>query len=184
MRLLCNMFLNNFFVAEKEPEGIHLFIPKIDEIFWSSLVIVIIALVMMKFVMPKLTTILDERSKKIEGQIEEATSVNIQAKELKQQYKQMLADATVRSLEIKNEAKREAAKIIDDAKNQAAIKSQEIIDNAYIQIEMQRKQVSNNLEKELSLLAISLSEKIVSSSLESDDKQSDLIDKFLTDLKI
>ena len=62
--------MNDSAIYAGEPEGIGVLIPSVPDLFWSAVVIVIIGFFFFKYLMPKMTELLDERAAKIEGGLE------------------------------------------------------------------------------------------------------------------
>ncbi len=58
--------------AEGEVSGTRLLIPAPSEIIWTLIFVLIFALVFMKFILPRLNAVLDERAEKIEGGLKKA----------------------------------------------------------------------------------------------------------------
>src|SRR6266568_362425 len=68
-------------------------LPEPYDIFWSAVVFIVVGFVFFKYVVPRLTKVLDERSDKIEGGLEKAEVAQEQAQATLAQYQQQLADA-------------------------------------------------------------------------------------------
>ena len=67
-------------LSEAEVPGWRLLIPLPQEIWWSLIFLVIFAGVFMKFVLPRMNAVLDERAEKIEGGIRNAEKVQEQVR--------------------------------------------------------------------------------------------------------
>src|SRR5699024_12089648 len=63
-------------------------VPLPSEIIWSLIFLVIFAVVFMKFVLPRLNAVLDERAEKIEGGLRNAEKVQEQVDQLKSDQEQ------------------------------------------------------------------------------------------------
>ena len=73
------------------PKGIAIFFPTLDDIFWSSVALGIIAVVFWKKVLPVFTRILDERTARIEGGLAKAEAAQEEAAAALAQYHHQLA---------------------------------------------------------------------------------------------
>lgn len=76
-------------------EGVDLFIPKVYDIVWSLIILLIVAAFFYKFFLPKFQSIFDERAAKIEGGIAKAEQAQKDADEAKKKYQAQLSTARV-----------------------------------------------------------------------------------------
>ena len=138
-----------------------LFLPKSYDIFWSLVILIIVAVFFYKFFLPKFQAVFDERAAKIEGGIAKA--------------EQAQKDAD-------DDARTEASHIIADARTRAENDAAQITATAQRSIESQQQQALVSLKGEVGVLATALAGKILGSKLESDDVQSTMIDQMIADL--
>ena len=68
-----------------------LFLPKSYDIFWSLVILIIVAVFFYKFFLPKFQAVFDERAAKIEGGIAKAEQAQKDADEAKAKYATTLA---------------------------------------------------------------------------------------------
>src|SRR5699024_9373496 len=146
--------------------GWRLLIPLPQEIVWSAVFLLIFALVFIRFVLPRMNAVLDERSEKIEGGIRHAEQAQAQADQLKADQEQELAAA-----------RQEAASIRDEAE------SERVLASGRQQLDAERLAASTQLRGEVGDLASDLASKIVGESLSDDDRSRRVIDRFLDDLE-
>ena len=163
-------------------DGLKLFIPQVYDIVWSLIILVIVALSVHKFFMPKFNAIFDERAAKIEGNIAKAEQSKKDADAAKSKYEAQLSTARVEASKIRDDARAEASHIIADARSRAESDAAQITANAQRSIESQQQQALVSLKGEVGTLATALAGKILGAKLESDDVQSSMIDKMIDDL--
>lgn len=176
---------NNVLAAtDGEIEGIQLFLPATYDIVWSAVVLIPIALIFYKLVIPKFTAILDERSAKIEGGINRAEEVQAEADAKLQEYEELLADARTEAAHIREQARGEGAVIVQEFKDKAQSDAERIRDTAQRQIEAERQQAAVTLRQDVGSLATELASRIVGESLEDEVRQSRMIDRFLAELEV
>lgn len=130
--------------------GSSLFFPKVYDLIWSSVVLIVLLIVFAKFVMPKFNKVMDERAKKIKGQIDEATAMKKDAANLKEQYDELLGSA-----------KAEAEKIRQDAK---------------ADLESQKAKAMSDLSQEVGNMAAALASKILGTELKDPAVRSSMAD--------
>ena len=155
-----------------------LFLPKSYDIFWSLVILIIVAVFFYKFFLPKFQAVFDERAAKIEGGIAKAEQAQKDADEAKAKYEAQLSKARVEASKIRDDARTEASHIITRAENDAA----QITATAQRSIESQQQQALVSLKGEVGVLATALAGKILGSKLENDDVQSSMIDQMIADL--
>ena len=163
-----------------------LFLPKSYDIFWSLVILIIVAVFFYKFFMPKFNAIFqavfDERAAKIEGGIAKAEQAQKDADEAKAKYEAQLSKARVEASKIRDDARTEASHIIADARTRAENDAAQITATAQRSIESQQQQALVSLKGEVGVLATALAGKILGSKLENDDVQSSMIDQMIADL--
>jgi len=168
--------------AHETPSGIDIFIPPFYDWFWSLIIVGILALVFLKFALPKINAVLDERTAKIEGGIALAEKVQAEAADAKAQTEAELNEARDVAAGIKSEASNDGAAIVAEAKAKAQAEAARIVEAAHRQIEAERASAVVSLREEVGGLATELASRIVGESLADDARQSRVIDRFLDDL--
>lgn len=164
-------------------DGIDLFLPKPYDIFWSLVILIIVAVFFYKFFLPKFQHVFDERAAKIEGGIANAEKVQAEAQAAKEKYEAQLSDARVEASKIRDDAHTEASHIIADARTRAESEAAQITANAQRSIESQQQQAIVSLKGEVGTLATALAGKILGAKLEDDATQSSMIDSMIDDLE-
>lgn len=77
-----------------------LFLPKSYDIFWSLVILIVVAVFFYKFFLPKFQAVFDERAAKIEGGIAKAEQAQKDADEAKAKYDAQLSNARVEASKI------------------------------------------------------------------------------------
>ena len=167
----------------EEVDGIKLLIPEVYDVFWSTVVLLIIAIAFYKFILPKFREILDERTAKIEGGLAKAESAQAEAAAALAEYHQQLADARTEAARIREDARAEGGQIVADLKAKANEEAARITETAHKQIEAERQQAQVSLRQDVGALATELASKIVGESLEDEARQSRVVERFLDDLE-
>ena len=169
--------------TEEEPAGIDLFLPAGYDLFWSAVILVIIAAVFYRMVLPQMNKVLDERSALIEGGIEKAEAAQKQADEALAQQQALLAEARADAAQVREEARAEGTAIVKELRVKASEEAERITETARRQIEADRQAASVSLRTEVGALATDLASKIVGESLEDSARQSRVVDRFLDELE-
>ncbi|NMM95353.1 F0F1 ATP synthase subunit B [Bifidobacterium sp. DSM 109960] len=159
--------------------GIMLFVPKMYDIVWSAVILVIVALFFYKFFLPKFQAVFDERAAKIEGGIAKAEQAQKDADEAKAKYEAQLSNARVEASKIRDDARAEASHIVADARSRAEADASQITASAQRAIASQQQQALVSLKGEVGALATALAGKILGSELQDEKVQSSMIDQMI-----
>ena len=162
--------------------GIDLFLPETYDIVWSLVILVIIAAVFYKVVLPKFQAVFDERAARIEGGIAKAEQAQKEAVEAKRKYEEQLSHARVEASKIRDDARAEASHIIADARSRAEADAEQITTNAQRTIESQQQAALVSLKGEVGTLATALAGKILGAKLQDDATQTAMLDQMIADL--
>ena len=162
--------------------GIDLFLPETYDIVWSLVILVIIAAVFYKVVLPKFQAVFDERAARIGGGIAKAEQAQKEAVEAKRKYEEQLSHARVEASKIRDDARAEASHIIADARSRAEADAEQITTNAQRTIESQQQAAMVSLKGEVGTLATALAGKILGAKLQDDATQTAMLDQMIADL--
>lgn len=171
------------YLAEGATPGWRLFVPYVPEIFWSAVFVAIFAIVFIKFVLPRLNAVLDERAEKIEGGLAQAEQARQEADRLRADHESQIAAARQEAAQIREKARQDGTAIIDAARARAEAESERVLATGRQQLNAERVAASAQLRGEVGGLASELASKIVGESLADDERSRRVIDRFLDDLE-
>ncbi|WP_306356376.1 MULTISPECIES: F0F1 ATP synthase subunit B [unclassified Nocardia] len=174
--------MNGVYLLAAEEGSQNPLLPATYDIVWSAVCVAIIAFVFYKYVVPRLTKVLDERSEKIEGGIAKAEAAQAEAQATLQQYQEQLAEARLEAARIREEARTQGQQILAQMRADAQAEADRIVASGQTQLEAQRQQIVTELRSELGATAIDLAEKIIGQSVSDQAKQAASIDRFLAEL--
>ncbi|MDR3152609.1 MAG: F0F1 ATP synthase subunit B [Bifidobacteriaceae bacterium] len=169
--------------SETQTNGTDIFLPKLPELFWSLLVIIILAILFYKYVLPHLNKTLDKRGEKIEGQIRDATAMNQAAQTAKAEYEKRLSLAGSETRVLKQTAKKDADFIINEAKAKAAENTSKALEAAQKTIQANKMAAFVALKKDIGVLASDFASQIVQEKVKPNYEQLKSIDLFLDNLE-
>ena len=158
-------------------------LPAIYDITWSLVVAVVIGLAFYRYVMPRFTQVLDERTARIEGGLSKAEQAQAEAAAVLAEYRQQLADARTDAARIREEARAEGERIVAEARVKASDDAARLVENAHRQVEAERTQAAVALRAEVGALATELASRIIGESLADEARQSRVIDRFLDEIE-
>lgn len=135
----------------------------------------------MRFVWPKLTGTLEERSRKIAMGIAAGEKGREELAQAESRIEQMIREAHERANEIIDQAERRANEMIEQAKHTADSEGHRILQAAQQQIELEAGRVRDQLRKDVAQLAIDTASKLLGREIDA-RVHSDLIDKLAAQL--
>jgi F-type H+-transporting ATPase subunit b len=136
-----------------------------------------------KFVVPSFEKSFELRRDAIEGGIARAEEAQAEAARLLEQYNAQLAQARTEAAQIREGARAEAQRIVEEMRGQAQAEAARIVARGEEQLAAQRSQVVRELRSEIGALAVELSEKIVDQQLSDDANVRSTVDAFLADIE-
>ncbi|MCX6400131.1 MAG: F0F1 ATP synthase subunit B [Propionibacteriales bacterium] len=136
-----------------------------------------------KFVVPNFEKTFTERTTAITGGLEAAESKQAEADAKLAELEKQLADARHEAARIREEAREQGAQIVAEMRETAQAESTRILDHGKAQIEAERQQAVISLRAEVGTLATGLAGRIVGESLEDDERQARVIERFLAELE-
>jgi len=166
---------------EGEASGIELLIPETAELIWGLVGFALLMAFMSKFAFPRMTALLDERSSKIQGQLEQAESTRQEAEGLKRQYAEQLANAREESNRIIEEARKDAERIRTDKLAEAEEEADGVRARAREDAEGARSRVVADLRQQVAVASVELAGKIVQRELDP-ARHRELVDQYINEL--
>lgn len=164
-------------------EKLNPLVPHVAEIILSIVVFLILVYLVRKFVVPNFEKAYAERTAAIEGGMKDAEDAQREAKAALDQYNAQLAEARHEAARIREEAREQGAQIVAEMREQAQSEAARITSTAHLQVEAERAQVLTQLRSEVGGLATTLAGHIVGETLEDDDRQRRVVDRFISGLE-
>ncbi|HTA77700.1 MAG TPA: F0F1 ATP synthase subunit B [bacterium] len=120
-----------------------------------------------KIYLPYLNGWMQSRQKRIEDQLANAEKRQKESESLKADFDKKVKELEQNTLEILQKTRQEATKSRDEAIAAARKEAELILADARKAIESERKQLTQTLQKEVGVLAVSIAEKIIRSSVDA-----------------
>ncbi|MGA8248251.1 MAG: F0F1 ATP synthase subunit B [Nocardioides sp.] len=136
-----------------------------------------------KYVIPPINRAMTARQDAIRNQFAELDEAKSDARKAEAEYKEQLNDAKHEAARIREEAREQGAQIVQDAREKAQVEADRIIEHAHTQIEADRKSAYASLRRDVGSLATTLAGKIVGESMDDDERQGRVVERFLADLE-
>ncbi|CAN5414152.1 F0F1 ATP synthase subunit B [soil metagenome] len=158
-------------------------LPSLPDIIWSALCFIVLFVFFWKRILPAVQKNLDERSAAIEGGIKKAEIAQAEAAAALDKYTEQLSEARAEAAKIRDQARQDGTKILNELKEQASAEAARITVNAQATIEAERQSALVSLRSEVGSLAIDLASGVIGQSLSDDKNAANLVDQFLADLE-
>ena len=158
-------------------------LPHTDEIIIGLIAFGLLCYVLMSKVFPKMETTFKARQEAIEGGISRAEQAQAEANAALEQYKAQLAEARTEAARIRDEAREQGKAIVDQLTAEAREAAARIATRGEEQLAAERSQVVTALRGELGRLAVPLAERVVGESMQDEERQRRVVDRFLAELE-
>jgi F-type H+-transporting ATPase subunit b len=144
---------------------------------------VAIVFLLARYVVPPINRAMTTRQEAIRQQFADLDRAKEEANEAKDEFQSQIADARKEAAKIREEAREQGASIIAEMREQAQIEAARIVEHGKTQIEAERQQAVASLRAEVGSLATGLAGRIVGESLDDDARQSRVVERFLSELE-
>jgi F-type H+-transporting ATPase subunit b len=170
----------NPLAASSEPNPL---VPTLSEVILVVVIFLILVWIVAKYVSPMFEKAFAARRDAIEGGIARSEAAQLEAARTLEQYQRQLAEARGEAAQIRDAARAEAQRIVDDLRSQAQEESARIVARGEAQLASQRSQIVRELRAEVGTLAVELSEKIIGQRLADDVQVTATVDAFIAGLE-
>jgi len=159
-----------------------LVLPKWNEFLWGTVAFVLFLLILWRAgVWKKLGTAMDDRRKRIQGDLENAEAARREAEALLREYREQLQQAREEARGIVEDSKRRADQTRQDLLRRAEQDANAVRDRAEQEIQAQLDRAKAELRRELGALSVKLAERVIGDSLDT-ERQLRLVDQYIEEL--
>ena len=158
-------------------------LPASYDILWSAVCVAVIAFFLVKYAVPRLTGMLDERAGKIEAGLAQAEQAQQAAAAAEVQIAEEIGQARREAAALREQAQEEGKQIVAEARGKAQAEADRVTASAQRQIEADSQAAQISLRSDVGMLASELASRIVGESVTDQALQSRVIDRFLDELE-
>jgi F-type H+-transporting ATPase subunit b len=151
--------------------GSFLITPNVGLMIWTIVVFAISLAILRRWVFPLIGKALDERAKKIEGDIDAAAQLRTEADQILAEYRERLKEARTQSEEIVQRARQSAESHEVEGKERGKELIAEAAKRAEREIETATKRALEDIRKEVADLTILATEKVTRKALDAADQR-------------
>lgn len=153
-------------------------------LFWMLLAFLVVFFVLAKFGFPAMVGMVEKRKKYIDESLQKAHEASLKLENIKQESEKILQEAREKQASILKEAAETREAILENAQDKAKEESARIINEARQEIETQKKTAISDIRKQVAILSVEVSEKILRKKLDTDKAQMDYIDLMLDEVNL
>ena len=164
--------------CEESPNPI---LPATDEIIWGTLAFLVVFAGIAKFGYPAIKKGMDDRTERIQNDLDAAESAKTDAENVKVEYERHLADAKNEAARIIEEARQAADGVRRDLIARAEAEAAELRQRNIETVAGERDRVMVEMQSQVANLAIELAEKVVEASLDR-EANLQLIENFINNV--
>ncbi len=158
--------------------------PGVGVLFWTCLIFLILFLMLKKWAFPVINSMIKKREEKITSALEEAEATRKEMAELQRRNDEMLSEARSEKEKIIGQAKEFKRQIEDSSRQKAKEEYDRLMQAARADIEREKQAALEDLRVSVANLSLDMAEKVIGSELSDRDKQKELVEKGLKDLKL
>lgn len=168
---------------EGQSGGTAFILPHAHEIFWAAIVLLLILLVVGRYALPRLYAVLDERAQRIQEGLDLADKAKQEQAGAEKRATRLVDEARREAARIRDNAQGEAKEIIAKARTDAQAEAAGIIEGAQRQILAEKQAAQISLRTDVGMLASTLAERIVGEQLSDTALSERVIDRFLDEFE-
>jgi F-type H+-transporting ATPase subunit b len=155
--------------------------PHWEELLVGALAFAVLFFFVWKWVLPRVSALLEERRDKIQGDLESAEQTRTQSERELAEYREQLATARQEANGIIEEARKTAEQVRVDIQARAEGEAAATVSKAQEEIRAERDRVFQELRGEIGEIAVELAERVVGASLDAKAHQR-LIDEYIDEV--
>jgi F-type H+-transporting ATPase subunit b len=157
--------------------------PGIGLIFWMTLSFAIVLFILGKYAWKPIMNMLHEREQFIENALSSADRAKQEMANLQSNNEQLLKEAKEERDALLRDARKVRENLIEEAKGKAQIEANKIVEQAKENIQFEKMNAITDLKNQLASLSVDIAERILRDELSNADKQKEVINNLLKDIK-
>jgi F-type H+-transporting ATPase subunit b len=153
-------------------------------LFWMTLTFGILLFILGKYAWKPIMKMLHEREESIDKALNAAEDAKKEMLKLKAGNEQLLLEAKEERDALLRDARKVKESIIEEARVKANEEANRIIENARESIQYEKLAAINDLKNQIASISIEIAEKLLGQELSNKEKQKELTEKLLKEVKI
>ena len=150
---------------------------------WMFVAFAILLFILAKFAWPMIMKTVDNRADLIDKGVEYAQNAKAQLDTAQQEAKKYVDEAHHKQADIIADANKMRTQIIEEARDEARKEAQKVMDSAKLSIEQSRKEAEKNLRDEVSRYALAIASQVTRDKLRDVEAQKRLVNSLLDEIE-
>lgn len=152
--------------------------------FMQAIILLILIFLMVKFAWKPILNSLNERETGIADALAAAEKAKKEMQNITADSERLLQEARSEREAMIKDAREIKDKMLADAKEQAKIEGDKMLAQAQLAIESEKKAAVADIKNQVASLSINIAEKVIKEQLANKDKQLQLVENMLGDIKL
>ena len=157
--------------------------PDFGLLVWMTLIFGIVFFVLAKWGFPMITDSVRQRADRINESIKQAKEAEEKLRNLASEQATIIEETKKEQTRILKEAASARDAMVEQAKAQAQDEASKILEQARIQIAAEKESAVRDIRKEVAMLSVGVAEKVLRKDLGTDASRSELVGKFVDELR-
>lgn len=153
-------------------------------VIWSSIAFLIVAFILAKFAWKPILASIKEREVSIDNSLKSAEKARQEMANLQASNETLIKEARIERDAMLKDAQETKNRIISEAKERAQEEYGKILSSAKNAIQTEKMAAITELKSQVAALSIEIAEKVLRQELNTDDKQQELVKKYLQESKL
>ena len=158
--------------------------PGIGLVFWTAITFIFLLLIMRKFAWKPILGAVSEREESIKNALDAAEEAKKEMQNLQVENNRILKEARAECDTLLKEAAETKNKIVKNAKEESKVEANKIIKRAQATIESEKKAAVADIKSQIANLSIEIAKKVIKDQLVNKDKQLQLVEEMVGDIKL
>ena len=159
-----------------------LLIPDSGLLFWMTVVVLIVFVILRKAGFPVITKMIEDRKAFIDESLKKAHEANEKLANIQKEGESILQDAREKQAAILREAAETRDAIVEKAQDKAREEGARLLSDAKAQIESEKQNAIREIRGQVAELSVQIAEKVLKSKLSDDKAQMDMINRLLDEV--
>ena len=159
-----------------------LLIPDSGLLFWMTVVVLIVFVILRKAGFPVITKMIEDRKAFIDESLKKAHEANEKLANIQKEGESILQEAREKQAAILREAAETRDAIVEKAQDTAREEGARLLSDAKAQIESEKQNAIREIRGQVAELSVQIAEKVLKAKLSDDKAQMDMINRLLDEV--
>ena len=157
-------------------------IPDSGLLFWMTVVVLIVFVILRKAGFPVITKMIEDRKAFIDESLKKAHEANEKLANIQKEGESILQEAREKQAAILREAAETRDAIVEKAQDKAREEGARLLSDAKAQIESEKQNAIREIRGQVAELSVQIAEKVLKAKLSDDKAQMDMINRLLDEV--